>query len=188
MSEELKRCPFCGGEPEMIHAVLKEYYSVNPEIICKKCGYSIKAMDLAININYSPEENCAFMDNQTIPIWNTRPEEERLKAENDRLKEELEELRYIVEQFRAWYNENGCPKHFDCDFPCSAETEYKNDPETEGDFDERDCWKEEHENGCWVEYYRWKYRQKLGTDKNVLTNAPDMDDGRKTEINGENVK
>lgn len=72
---------------------------------------------------------------------------------------ELQELRYIVEKFRTWYNENGCPKAQDPDFPCSAEYEYKNDPETEGEFDERDCWKEEHENGCWVEYYRWKFQQ-----------------------------
>lgn len=102
-------------------------------------------------------------------------ENNRLKAENGWLIEELEELRYIVRQFAQWRNEEGCPKKQDPDFPCSAETEYKNDPETDGDFDECDCWKEEHENGCWVEYYRWKYRQ---------SNDPDMDDGRKTETNG----
>ena len=86
-----------------------------------------------------------------------------LRDENKALKAENEELRYIVEQFRSWYNENGCPKRLNPDFPCSAETEYKNDPETEGDFDERDCWKEEHEHGCWVEYYRWKFRKKNNT-------------------------
>ena len=42
MSEELKNCPFCGGEPEMTHAVLKEYYSVTPEIICKKCEKGVE--------------------------------------------------------------------------------------------------------------------------------------------------
>ena len=111
--------------------------------------------------------------------WNNR-----IKAENERLKEELEELRYIVRQFAQWRNEEGCPKKQDPDFPCSAETEYKNDPETEGDFDERDCWKDESDNGCWVEYYRWKYRQKLDKDTDIPANAPDMDDGRKTETNG----
>jgi hypothetical protein len=93
--------------------------------------------------------------------------------EIEKLKTEFEELRYIVDEFREWFNENGCPKYFDPDFPCSAETEYKNDPETEGDFDERDCWKNEADHGCWVEYYRWKYRQKVGKDTNVPTNAPD---------------
>jgi hypothetical protein len=91
--------------------------------------------------------------------------------EIEKLKAEFEELRYIVDEFREWFNENGCPKYFDPDFPCSAETEYKNDPETEGDFDERDCWKNEADHGCWVEYYRWKYRQKVGKDTNVPTNA-----------------
>lgn len=111
-------------------------------------------------------------------------ENNRLKAENEMLKEELEELRYIVRQFAQWRNEEGCPKKQDPDFPCSAETEYKNDPETEGDFDERDCWKDESDHGCWVEYYRWKYRQKLDKDTDIPANAPDMDDGRKTETNG----
>lgn len=82
-----------------------------------------------------------------------------LRDENKALKAENAELRYIVEQFREWHNENGCPKSFDYAFPCSAETEYKDDPETEGDFDERDCWKEDYEHGCWVEYYRWKYKE-----------------------------
>ena len=109
-------------------------------------------------------------------------ENNRLKVENEWLKEELEELRYIVRQFATWRNEEGCPKNQDPDFPCSAETEYKNDPETEGDFDERDCWKDESDHGCWVEYYRWKYRQKLDKDTDIPANAPDMEDGKKRAI------
>ena len=72
---------------------------------------------------------------------------------------ELEELRYIVEQFKKWSAEDGCPKCLNPDFPCSAEYEFNNDPETEGDFDEQDCWYIEQDHGCWVEYYRWKFRQ-----------------------------
>jgi hypothetical protein len=111
-------------------------------------------------------------------------ENNRLKVENEIFKEELEELRYIVRRFAQWRNEEGCPKKQDPDFPCSAETEYKNDPESEVDFDECDCWKDESDHGCWVEYYRWMRRQKLGKDTDIPANAPDMDDGRKTETNG----
>lgn len=90
MSEDLRPCPFCGGEPDMIHAVLEEYHSVDPEVICKACGYSIKSKDLAIAIADSPKENCEFMDRLAIQCWNFRPVEDALKAE-------LTELRYKVE-------------------------------------------------------------------------------------------
>lgn len=132
MSEELKPCPFCGGEAKEQNIIIVGR-GLCKMVFCENC-------------------NIDFKTPTSIVQWNTRPAEDALKAEN-------EELRYIVEQFKKWYNENGCPKHFDSDFPCSAETEYKNDPETEGDFDERDCWKQEYEAGCWVEYYRWKYKQ-----------------------------
>ena len=92
MREELKPCPFCGGEPEMIHAVLEEYHSVNPELICRECGYRIKAKNLAIVIADSPKENCKFLDRQTIRIWNTRPVEYALTAEVERLKEALKKI------------------------------------------------------------------------------------------------
>lgn len=93
MSEELNPCPFCGGEPEMIHAVLEEYHSVNPELICRECGYRIKAKNLAIVIADSPKENCKFLDRQTIRIWNTRPVEDTLEKEVERLKAENEKLK-----------------------------------------------------------------------------------------------
>ena len=89
MSDQLKPCPFCGSEPLMVHAVLEEYHSVNPEIICRECGYRIKAKNLAIAIAYSPKENCDFMDRQTIAVWNTRPAEDALTAEVERLKAAL---------------------------------------------------------------------------------------------------
>lgn len=89
---ELKPCPFCGGEPEMIHAVLEEYHSVNPEIICRECGYRIKAKYLAISIADSPKETCKFLDRQTIQFWNTRPAEDALKAKVERMKKALNKI------------------------------------------------------------------------------------------------
>jgi hypothetical protein len=148
MSEELRECPFCGGT-----------HSIN--VINFITGDSFRKCDICraeAPETKTPEE--------AAEKWNTRPAEDALKAE-------VEELRYIVEQFSTWYNEGGCPKCLNPDFPCSAEQEYKDDPETEGDFDERDCWKEEHEHGCWVEYYRWKYRQK--------NNTPDTGKGGENE-------
>ena len=91
--DELKPCPFCGGDPKITHAVLKEYYSVDPDIACEECGYHIKEKNLAINMDDSPKENCDFLDRQTIKVWNTRPAEDALKAE-------LEELAGYVKRFR----------------------------------------------------------------------------------------
>lgn len=153
MSEELKPCPFCDSRAE--------HYSFNCRKHTVRCSYC-----LADCGEHDTPERAAF-------VWNTRPAEYALTAEVGRLKAETDELRYIVEQFGMWYNEHGCPKRLNPDFPCSAEYEYKNDPETEGDFDERDYWKEAHEHGCWVEYYRWKYRQK--------NNNPDTEKGGEDE-------
>jgi Lar family restriction alleviation protein len=88
--DELKPCPFCGSEPLMVHAVLEEYHSVNPEIICRECGYRIKAKNLAIAID-SPKANCDFMDRQTIAVWNLRPAEDAKDKEIERLKAALQD-------------------------------------------------------------------------------------------------
>lgn len=151
MSKELKPCPFCGGELMFCPSHVEGQYIINkPGGVCKKCG--MRYIGLGYRV-YGEVKSEDFNDEKFFERWNTRPAEDAMKAE-------VEELRYIVEQFRSWYNENGCPKRLNPDFPCSAETEYNNDPETDGNFYEYDCWKEEHEHSCWVEYYRWKYRQK----------------------------
>lgn len=174
MSEELRECPFCHtGKGKATYAGVKRY------IYCDKCHVRTLTYDTieeAITAwNTRPAEDALKAENESLKekvksekltnislgetITRASIEASRAKTECARLKAEVEELRYIVEQFAPWYNENGCPKYFDSDFPCSAETEYKNDPETEGDFDEWNCWKEGNDAGCWVEYYRWKYKQ-----------------------------
>lgn len=63
----LKPCPFCGEIPSVDYEA--RYYGV--DIFCKKCRiseYSNKGIDR--------------------PIWNNRPEEDRLRAEMKRLKAE----------------------------------------------------------------------------------------------------
>lgn len=92
---DLKPCPFCGGEPEMIHAVLEEYHSVEPEISCEKCRYTIKLKELAIAIDESPETNADWWDRGITKKWNTRPAEDAKDKEIERLKEALNEIRTI---------------------------------------------------------------------------------------------
>lgn len=80
----------------------------------------------------------------------------------DIVQEENAELRYIVEQFSKWTAEGGCVKANHPDFPCWWEC---NRVELElDDYCDSD---DEIEHKCWVEYYRWKYRQKLNSAATV---------------------
>lgn len=99
---------------------------------CKRCHFEIPA--------YAKKA-------AAIRKWNTRPAEDALKAE-------LTELQYIVEQFfNDWYCEDGCPKQKDKNFPCAGEEEN----ESTAEFYPGEC--SFYQTKCWVEYYRWKYRQ-----------------------------
>ena len=170
-SEELKPCPFCGGEDtELAPGVDNDWY-----VGCLTCNYKIHCLDCT--------------EDEVIRYWNTRPAEDTLKAENESLKEkvksekltnislgetitrasieasraktecvrlkaEVEELRYIKEQFFSdWYCEDGCPKQKDKKFPCHGEEEN----ETTAEFYPGEC--SFYQTKCWVEYYRWKYKQ-----------------------------
>lgn len=57
MSNELKPCPFCGGEVELWAA--KETLSIGRVIECKKCGLRIC-------------DPTAIIDEQAIAAWNRR--------------------------------------------------------------------------------------------------------------------
>jgi len=91
---ELKPCPFCGGEAEIIGE--DEMY----QVICMECDGSIdRFFD-------TPEE--AAKD------WNTRTPAEneltgkigKLESENKRLREALEAIKDEIEQYRVSYNLN----------------------------------------------------------------------------------
>ena len=75
MSEELKPCPFCGATNELKKCRFFDMVGRVYSIECEKCN------DTRVMSSVS-------MDAAKIK-WNTRPEEDRLKAENDRLKEAL---------------------------------------------------------------------------------------------------
>lgn len=80
MSEELKPCPFCGStDLYVVQARIEEYHSVEPEISCKKCRYTIKLKELTIAVDESPETNADWWDRGTAKKWNTRPAEDALK-------------------------------------------------------------------------------------------------------------
>lgn len=72
---ELKPCPFCGGEAEIIDDAMGTISR------CRCCG--------AENGNgvYGAEGH-----KLAVKDWNIRPIEDALKAENERLKKELDDL------------------------------------------------------------------------------------------------
>lgn len=153
MSEELKTCPFCGGEIEFISAHFENDWCVHPPTIhCSRChqNYRGAAVSISDKCDAKREE---FADSLLVAWWNHRPAEDALKAE-------LEELRYIVKQFEQWRGDDdtGCPKYQHPDYICLGEKEFKKKFGEDADFDNIECveWGE----GCWVEYYRWKFRQK----------------------------
>ena len=76
MTEELKRCPFCGGEAKCI-----EYYGLY-HVVCCDC--------------YTTGRDCPSIET-ACKAWNSRPIEnelhkkiEKLERENTRLREALE--------------------------------------------------------------------------------------------------
>lgn len=75
MTENLKRCPFCGSEAEFNSDEFGE------GVCCKSCGASLS------NGVYGEEgRKLASAD------WNSRPIENELEAENARLREALESI------------------------------------------------------------------------------------------------
>ena len=69
MTEELKPCPFCGGEAKCI-----EFYGLY-HVICCNCHIAGK--------------DCSTRES-AVSAWNSRPIENELEAENTRLREALE--------------------------------------------------------------------------------------------------
>lgn len=69
MTENLKSCPFCGGEAKCI-----EFYGLY-HVICCNCHIAGK--------------DCSTRES-AVSAWNNRPIEDELEAENKRLREALE--------------------------------------------------------------------------------------------------
>ena len=68
MTENLKRCPFCGGKAKCI-----EYYGLY-HVVCCDC--------------YTTGRDCQSIET-ACKAWNSRPIEDELEAENARLREAL---------------------------------------------------------------------------------------------------
>lgn len=94
MSNELKPCRFCGSTDLFVkRAVIAEYHDETPFIQCDSCGFAITDKELCIDINCGPKENEKFMDRQAASKWNTRPVEDKLKAEITRYRRALHNLK-----------------------------------------------------------------------------------------------
>lgn len=91
MSEELKPCPFCGGELHLYPSHIEGDYIVNkPGGVCKKCGMIFEGRGYRI---YGEVKSEDFHNEKFFELWNTRPAEDEIKAEN-------EELAGYVKRFR----------------------------------------------------------------------------------------
>lgn len=100
MSEqELKPCPFCGGEMKMAidGGFTKAYRAIHKD----KCKY------------FNPNRETRLTQEEMINIWNARPIEDALAAENEilkakvvELKSENNELKEIRNRYSRVYNEN----------------------------------------------------------------------------------
>ena len=78
MSEELKPCPFCGGEARLIHL-----NDVNKYVECVDCNAESALYDRRI---------------QAIEAWNNRPIEDEKDREIERLKHKLNNIIIIQVQ------------------------------------------------------------------------------------------
>lgn len=159
MSEELKPCPFCGSKQIIEGTETDNSCSIPMTIWFVKCS-ACETLRSSISNPYRAERR-----------WNTRPVEKSLEAE-------LEELRYIVKKLEAFGcdYDSECPKMLYPDFPCDGVKEFKERTGSDAEFDQYEC-DIEYGMYCWVDYYRWKFRQRKGKDINVPTNAPDTNVG-----------
>ena len=87
MTENLKRCPFCGGEAKCI-----EYYGLY-HVVCCDC--------------YTTGRDCTSIET-ACKAWNSRPIENelnekigKLEAENKRLREALESIKEMSSYLSA---------------------------------------------------------------------------------------
>lgn len=82
----LKPCPLCKKEIDVqkYSGNERDGYEKTVLFICKPCGLTLKQRDDTAE-NGFPVDGSAII--KATKLWNTRPEEERLRQENERLRE-----------------------------------------------------------------------------------------------------
>lgn len=73
--EQLKPCPFCGGEAEIKndHDIFTDAYTAC--IRCKECGSQTREIDITVCSNESYSERNISPLGYLARVWNTRKEE-----------------------------------------------------------------------------------------------------------------
>ena len=110
MSNELKPCPFCGSEVELLSSHFAGRWCVHPpSILCSKCQQKYEGVGVSVSKG-SEVEREEFADSLLVSWWNTRHAEDALnydlkalnfiynkqteywEAEIERLKEALTDM------------------------------------------------------------------------------------------------
>lgn len=96
MGEELKPCPFCGGE-----ATIRCFYPIDNH-------YPLHEEDVKSPIVYVGCKNCGIDIQYTPDFWNTRPAEQYLKKCSDIYKATVFNLKHEIEEYKSKILINGC--------------------------------------------------------------------------------
>jgi hypothetical protein len=95
MSEELKSCPFCGSSAQIVQS----WTYTNPTKAIQCSGNKFEKANRTGCPACNPEQDEqggfgfeGYNEEELIKVWNARPIEDQLRAENEKLKEALAEI------------------------------------------------------------------------------------------------
>lgn len=106
MSEELRECPFCGGELMFCPSHVEGDFFVNkPGGVCEKCGMKFTGRGYRV---YGEVKSEDFSNNKFFELWNTRPTEQYLKKRSDIYKATVFNLKREIKEYKSKILINGC--------------------------------------------------------------------------------
>jgi hypothetical protein len=97
MNNELRPCPFCGSEVELLSSHFEGRWCVHPpSILCSKCQQKYEGVGVSVSKG-SEVEREEFADGLLVRWWNTRPAEDALQAEIAKLVTELNNINRLAD-------------------------------------------------------------------------------------------